>query len=70
MCEWAVEGVWTNLTWDLNNREPPRRAHGKSVSVRGCSHTMGGQTIAQGGYVIDTTYFKKMTYNALSNTGN
>jgi hypothetical protein len=30
--------------------------------MRGQMHTMGGQTIATGGYVIDMNYFKTMRY--------
>ena len=37
--------------------------HGKQVSLRGTRHTMGGHTIARGGYVIDLLFFNHMEYD-------
>ena len=39
------------------------RAHGKHVSMRGTRHSMGGQTIAAGGYVIDLMRLNKCSFN-------
>jgi FAD/FMN-containing dehydrogenase len=38
------------------------KQNGLHVSIRGQKHTMGGQTIAPDGYVIDMTYFKTIRY--------
>ena len=39
------------------------REHGKPVSMRGTRHTMGGQTIAPDGYVIDTLKLRKFSFD-------
>lgn len=53
---------------DLKNIIGLARANGKHVSIRGQSHTMGGQTIAADGYVIDMKYFNKMRYDPETQT--
>ncbi len=42
-----------------------RKDH-KYVSIRGQTHTMGGQTIANDGYVMDLKYFNSMRYDESS----
>jgi hypothetical protein len=45
---------------DIKNIILQAREQGKSVSIRGQSHTMGGHTIATGGFVIDTKFLNKI----------
>lgn len=49
---------------DIKNIVLLAREEGKSVSIRGQSHTMGGHTIASGGYVIDTKFLTEIRYDA------
>jgi hypothetical protein len=44
------------------------KINNKQISVRGQFHTMGGHTIVQNGYVIDTKYLNNMYYNHNSQT--
>jgi FAD/FMN-containing dehydrogenase len=37
--------------------------HGKHVSIRGTRHSMGGHTIADGGYVIDMMKLNKFNFD-------
>ena len=39
------------------------RSHGKTVSMRGTKHSMGGHTIAKDGYVIDMARLNHMEYS-------
>ena len=39
------------------------RQNGKKVSMRGTRHTMGGQTIAPGGYVIDLLKLRQFSFD-------
>eukprot|EP01124_Arcella_intermedia_P030358 TRINITY_DN6633_c0_g1_i1.p1 TRINITY_DN6633_c0_g1~~TRINITY_DN6633_c0_g1_i1.p1 ORF type:complete len:1288 (+),score=268.88 TRINITY_DN6633_c0_g1_i1:8-3871(+) len=39
------------------------KIYGKHVSMRGTTHTMGGQTIALGGFQIDMSYMKQIKWN-------
>lgn len=38
-------------------------AEGRQVSVRGTQHSMGGHTIAPGGFVLDMAHFDRMAYD-------
>jgi hypothetical protein len=38
-------------------------AEGRQVSVRGTQHSMGGHTIAPGGYVLDMAHFDRLAYD-------
>ncbi|TEB18997.1 oxidoreductase [Perkinsus sp. BL_2016] len=65
----AVDRVfYVKTADDLKEIIALAHVHGKHVSIRGQSHTMGGQTIASDGYVIDMKYFNKMSYDAASQT--
>ena len=44
------------------------RSHGKTVSMRGTKHSMGGHTIAKDGYVIDMAKLNHMEYSKDTNT--
>ena len=44
------------------------RAEGRSVSMRGTQHSMGGQSIAPGGFVIDMARLNKMELNPATGT--
>src|SRR5262249_35904742 len=39
------------------------RVHGRAVSIRGQAHTMGGQTIAAGGWVVDTRFLRAVRWH-------
>ena len=44
------------------------REDGRTVSIRGTKHSMGGQTIAKTGYVIDTARLNKIEYHIANKT--
>ena len=44
------------------------RQHGKPVSMRGTRHSMGGHTIAAGGYVIDLMRLNHWTFDLSTET--
>jgi FAD/FMN-containing dehydrogenase len=65
----AVDRVfYVKTADDLKDIIAMANAHGKQVSIRGQSHTMGGQTIASDGYVIDMKYFNNVSYNPVAQT--
>ena len=44
------------------------RSNGKTVSMRGTKHSMGGHTIAKNGYVIDMEKLNHVVYDSETNT--
>ena len=55
-------------TGDVQRVLGQARAEGRSVSMRGTQHSMGGQSIAPGGFVIDMARLNKMEFNPATGT--
>ena len=55
-------------TGDVQRVLGQARAEGRSVSMRGTQHSMGGQSIAPGGFVIDMARLNKMEFNHATGT--
>jgi decaprenylphospho-beta-D-ribofuranose 2-oxidase len=48
---------------DIQNIIKLAKKNGKKISIRGQSHTMGGQTLCEDCYLIDMKYMKKLNYD-------
>jgi decaprenylphospho-beta-D-ribofuranose 2-oxidase len=48
---------------DIQNIIKLAKRNGKKISIRGQSHTMGGQTLSEDCYLIDMKYMKKLSYD-------
>lgn len=62
----AVYQVWT--IEDVRSVLREARASGVRVSMRGAKHSMGGQSIARNGVIIDMQYVAHMRYNKEDST--
>ena len=60
--------VYVRCVPDIKDTLAKARAAGKRVAVRGTKHSMGGQSIAKDGIVIDMTKMKRMSFQAESQT--
>ncbi|CAK9063882.1 unnamed protein product [Durusdinium trenchii] len=56
--------VYVRTEDDIKRTLVKARADGKRVSVRGTKHSMGGQSIAEDGVVIDMTKMTRMRFDA------
>ena len=60
--------VFPRNTEDVKHVLCMAREQGRSVSIRGTKHSMGGQTMKEGGFVIDTEKMNHMQYNVKDKT--
>eukprot|EP00759_Apiculatamorpha_spiralis_P047131 PhF_6_TR42996/c0_g1_i1/m.65620 len=60
--------IFIRTRQDLQDALALARSTGATVSMRGTQHSMGGQSIAPNGIVLDLKYFNAVTYHRDTNT--